>query len=183
MGEAIYQIMVIVVSVVAILRGFHRGLARQVSDVLGFVFGLVAARTLGPDFETWLMGWMPQWYEPVAKTFFFSTLSYGLIWACFMGVCSFLTKILNKLLGLIPVGLMNSIGGTVFSLMKYLMFLSLLFDLAVCRPTDSPLMHCVRHDDGNLVDVVMRIAPGLLGSMTVEEYALKVQLWEAKSIS
>lgn len=183
MGEAIYHILVIVVAVVAILRGFNRGLTSQVSDVLGFVFGLVAARTFAPDFGTWLMGWMPQWYEPVAKTFFFSTLSSGLIWSCFMGAFSFLTKILNKLLGTLPAGLMNSICGAVFSLMKYLMFLSLLFDLAACRPTDSPLMHCVRHDDGNLVDVVMRLAPELLGSMSVEEYALKVQLWEAKSIS
>ncbi len=183
MGEAIYHIMVIVVAVVAMARGFRRGLTRQVSGVLGFVFGVVAARTLGPDLGSWLMGWMPRFYHPVAKTFFFSTLSFGLVWSASVLLFSMLTKILNLVLGLIPVGLMNSISGAVFTLLKYLMFLSLLFDLALCRPFESPLMHCARHDDGNLVDGVIRLAPAVLGSMSAEEYVLKVQLWEAKSIS
>lgn len=183
MGEAIYHILVIAVALVAIMRGFRRGLTRQVSGVLGFVFGIVAARSLAPDFMIWLEGWMPRFYHPVAKTFFFSTLSYGLIWCAFMLAFSMLTGILNIVLGYIPVGIMNSIGGAVFTLLKYLMFLSLLFDLALCRPFDSPLMHCARHDDGNLVDGVIRLAPALLGSMSAEEYVLKVQLWEARSIS
>lgn len=183
MGEAIYHIMVIAVALVAMLRGFHRGLTRQVSGILGFVFGIVAARTFGPDFEIWLMGWVPKFYEPVGKTFFFSTLSYGLIWSACVLSFSMLTKILNIVLGYLPVGIMNSIAGAVFTLVKYLMFLSLLFDLAICRPQDSPLMHCVRHDDGNLVDGVVRLAPAILGSMSAEEYALRVQLWEARKIS
>lgn len=183
MGEAIYHILVIVVALVAMLRGFRKGLTRQVSGILGFVFGIVAARTLGPDFEVWLMGWVPKFYEPVGKSFFFSTLSYGLIWSGCLLVFSTLTKILNIVLGYLPVGIMNSIAGAAFTLLKYLMFLSLLFDLAICRPQESPLMHCVRHDDGNLVDCVVRLAPAILGSMSAEDYALKVQLWEARDIS
>lgn len=183
MGEAIYHIMVIAVALVAMLRGFRTGLTRQVSGILGFVFGIVAAQALGPEFETWLMGWVPKFYDPVAKEFFFSTLSFGLIWSGCVGAFSLLTKILNVVLGYLPVGIMNSIGGAVFTLLKYLMFLSLLFDLAICRPQDSPLMHCVRHDDGNLVDGVVRLAPAVLGYMSAEDYALKVQLWEARDIS
>ncbi len=183
MGEAIYHILVIAVALVAMLRGFKRGLMRQVSGILGFVFGVVAARSLGPDFGDWLMGWFPKFYDPVAKTFFFSTLSFGLIWCASVFLFSMLTKILNVVLGYLPVGIMNSIAGAVFTLLKYLMFLSLLFDLAICRPQLSPLMHCVRHDDGNLVDEVVRLAPAILGSMSADEYAHRVQLWEARDIS
>lgn len=183
MGEAVYHILVIVVGLVAMAKGFRRGLTRQVSGVLGFVFGIVAARAMGPDLDVWLMGWVPEFYEPVAKGFFFSTLSYGLIWSGSILVFSSLTVILNVVLGYLPVGIMNSIAGSAFALLKYLMFLSLLFDLALCRPDQSPLMHCVRHDDGNLVDGVVRLAPKVLGSMSAEEYVLRVQLWEAKSIS
>lgn len=183
MSEAIYHIMVIAVALVAMTRGFRKGLLGQVSGVLGFVFGIVAARSVGPDLEIWLMGWMPEFYEPVAKGFFFSTLSYGLIWSGSMLGFSSLTGILNVVVGYLPVGIMNSLAGAVFGLLKYLMFLSLLFDLALCRPSESPLMHCVRHDDGNLVDLTARLAPGVLGSMSAEEYALRVQLWEARSIS
>ena len=74
MGEAIYHILVIAVALVGIFRGFHAGLMRQVSGVLGFIFGIVAARALGPDFSMWLAGWFPQVYHPVAKTFFVSIL-------------------------------------------------------------------------------------------------------------
>ncbi len=183
MGEAIYHILVIVVALVGIFRGFHAGLMRQASGVLGFVFGIVAARALGPDFASWLGGWFPQLYHPVAKTFFISILSYGIIWGLSMFAFSMFTGILNFILGLIPVGVVNSIAGAAFSLLKYLMFLSILFDLALCRPFDSPLMHCARHDDGNLVDGVIRLAPELLGTMSAEEYIHKVQLWEARTIS
>ncbi|MDE6549816.1 MAG: CvpA family protein [Muribaculaceae bacterium] len=183
MGEAIYHILVIAVALVGIFRGFHAGLMRQVSGVLGFIFGIVAARALGPDFSMWLAGWFPQVYHPVAKTFFVSMLGYGIIWGLCMFAFSMFTGILNFILGMIPVGIVNSIAGAAFTLLKYLMFLSILFDLALCRPFDSPLMHCARHDDGNLVDGVIRLAPELLGTMSAEEYILKVQLWEARTIS
>lgn len=183
MGEAIYHIMVIAVALTAMLRGFRRGLSRQVSGILGFVFGIVAAQTVGPDFDAWLQGWFPAFYAPVAKEFFFSTLSYGLIWSGCMLAFSMLTGILNVVLAYFPLGIMNSIAGAAFTLLKYLMFLSLLFDMAICRPQESPLMHCARHDDGNLVDGVIRLAPVVLGSMSADEYVLRVQLWEARDIS
>ncbi len=183
MGEAIYHILVITVALVGLFRGFHAGLMRQMSEVLGFVFGIVAARTLGPDFAAWLAGWFPQLYHPVAKTFFVSILAYGIIWSLCILLFSMLTRILNFVLGFIRVGIMNSIAGAAFSLLKYLMFLSILFDLGLCRPFDSPLMHCARHDDGNLVDGVIRLAPEVLGTMTADEYIHHVQLWEARSIS
>ncbi len=183
MGEAIYHILVIAVALVGMFRGFHTGFMRQMSGVLGFVFGIVAARALGPDFSLWLAGWFPQIYHPVAKVFFVSILGYGIIWGLSMFLFSMFAGIINFILGFIPVGIMNSIAGAAFCLVKYLMFLSILFDLALCRPFDSPLMHCARHDDGNLVDGVIRLAPELLGTMSAEEYILKVQLWEARTIS
>ncbi len=183
MGEAIYHILVIAVALVGMFRGFHTGLLRQASGVLGFVFGIVAARALGPDFAEWLAGWFPTLYHPVAKTFFVSILGYGIIWGLSMFVFSMFAGVLDFILGLIPTGIVNSIAGAAFSLLKYLMFLSILFDFALCRPFDSPLMHCARHDDGNLVDGVIRLAPELLGTMTVEEYVHRVQLWEARTIS
>lgn len=183
MGEAIYHILVLAVALVGIFRGFHSGLMRQVSGLLGFVFGVVAARALGPDFSAWLAGWFPHVYHPVARTFFVSVLGHGIIWGVVMLAFSMLTGVLNFLLGMIPVGIVNSIAGAAFCLLKYLMFLSILFDLAICRPFDSPLMHCARHDDGNLVEYVIRLAPELLGTMSADEYVHKVQLWEARSIS
>ncbi len=183
MGEAIYHILVLAVALVGMFRGFHTGLMRQVSGVLGFVFGIVAARVLGPGLSSWLAGWFPQFYHPVAKTFFLSIFAYGSIWSLTMLVFSIFTGVLNFVLGMIPVGIVNSIAGAAFSTLKYLMFLSILFDLAICRPFESPLMHCAQHDDGNLVDGVIRLAPELLGTMSAEEYILSVQLWEAKSIS
>lgn len=183
MGEAIYQLLVIAVAVTAIVRGFHSGLARQTSGVLGFAFGVVAARAAGPGFAEWLMIWVPSICEPVARTFFFSVLAYGIIWSATICLFSLLARILNVLMGMIPMGIVNSLAGAVFSSLKYLMFLSLLFDLAICRPSESPLMHCARHDDGNLVDCVIRIAPAILGCMSADDYVHHVQLWEAKKIS
>ncbi len=130
MGEAIYHILVVAVALVGLFRGFHAGLMRQVSGVLGFVFGVVAARAIGPDFANWLAGWFPRYYDPVAKDFFVQILGYGIIWGVCLLIFSIFTGILNFILGMIPVGIVNSIAGAVFSLLKYLMFLSILLALA-----------------------------------------------------
>lgn len=183
MNDAFYQLLVIAVAIVAMFRGFRSGLTGQVSDLIGFVFGIVAARTVGPEVAEWLQTWMPRYYHPVARTFFFEILAYGTVWGLCVIVFSLLVGVLNKILGVLPGGLMNSIAGAAFSLLKYLMCLSLLFDLAICRPFGSPLMHCAAHDDGNLVDGVIRLAPEFLGTMSAEDYVLQVQLWEARKIS
>ena len=183
MGEAIYHILVIAVALVGMFRGFHAGLLRQMSAVLGFLFGIVGARAFGPELALWLGGWFPAIYHPVAKTFFLSILAHGIVWGLSMFLFSMFAGVINFILGFIPVGIMNSIAGAAFCLLKYLTFLSILFDLALCRPFDSPLMHCARHDDGNLVDCVIRLAPEFLGTMSAEEYVHQVQLWEARKIS
>lgn len=183
MGDAIYQLLVVAVALTGMVRGFHTGLTRQTAGVLGFAFGMVAARAAGADFAAWLWGWMPPICDPVAKSFFFSVVAYGIIWAASVFLFSMFASILNAVIGRIPVGIVNSLAGAAFSIMKYLMFLSLLFDLAICRPSESPLMNCARHDDGNLVDAVISLAPAVLGCMSAGEYVHNVQLWEARKIS
>lgn len=183
MNEAFYHALVIAVALVGMFRGFRKGLTRQVSDVIGFVFGIVAARAVGPDLTVWLTSWMPQFYHPVAKTFFCEILAYGSIWGICLLLFSLLTSVIGVILGVLQVGLMNSLAGAAFSLLKYIMVISLLFDLAICRPVGSPLMHCAIHDDGNLVGSVISLAPALLGTMSAEDYLLHVQLWEARKIS
>lgn len=183
MGDAPYQIIVVGVALFALLRGYRSGLTRQVSGFLGVAFGIAAARILGPDLDVWLRGWLPRLYHPVARQFFFSTLSAAIPFGGCLLLFSLLTGILNAAMSLFHFGVLNSLAGAVFSLLKWLMLLSLLFDLAACRTLESPLIRCSRHDDGNLVEEVMQLAPALLDSMPASEFIHQVQLWEAKKIS
>lgn len=183
MGDAPYQIIVVAVAVAALIRGYRAGLTRQMSGILGVAFGIAAARVLGPDLDIWLRSWMPRLYHPVARHFFFSTLAAAIPFGLSVLLFSLLTGILNAAMSLFQTGVLNSLAGAVFSLLKWLMFLSLLFDLAATRTLDSPLIRCSRHDDGNLVEEVMQLAPALLDSMPASEFIHQVQLWEAKKIS
>lgn len=183
MGDAPYHVIVVATALIALARGFRAGLTRQVSGILGVAFGIAAARILGPDLDGWLRGWMPGVYNPVARQYFFSTLSAAIPFGLSIVLFSLLTGILNAAISLFHFGILNSLGGAVFSLLKWLMLLSLLLDLAATRTLDSPLIRCSRHDDGNLVEEVMQLAPAVLGSMPTSEYIHQVQLWEAKKIS
>lgn len=183
MGDAPYQIIVVGVALFALARGYRLGLTRQVSGILGVAFGIVCARVFGPELDEWMRGWMPRIYDPVAGQFFFSTLAAAVPFGASVLLFSLLTGILNAALSLFRIGILNSIGGAVFSLLKWIMLLSLLFDLAATRAIDSPLVRCSRHDDGNLVEEVMQLAPVILGSMPTSEYIHQVQLWEARRIS
>lgn len=183
MSDAPYHIIVVVVALVAMIRGYRSGLTREVSGVLGVAFGIVAGRILGPDIDLWLRSWMPGICHPVARQFFFSTLGAALPFCVCVVMFSLLTGILNAAMSLFHIGILNSLAGAVFSLLKWLMMLSLLFDLAATRDLDSPLIRCSRHDDGNLVEEVMQLAPAVLGSMPAQEFMHQVQLWEASRIS
>ena len=58
-ADAMYQLVALVVAAVSIVGGYRKGLTGQVPDVLGFAFGLVTARVLSPELESWLVDTLP----------------------------------------------------------------------------------------------------------------------------
>lgn len=183
MWNASFYILIVIVAVWGILTGYRKGLMRQTGGVLGVAFGIVAARMLGPEFMETVDGWIPAFINGFNRQFLCETLSFGLIYIIVSGLVEVCTLPLGKLMSLITIGILDSIGGAVFRLFQLLMIISIVYNFLADLSPESDLTRTSSRHDGNIVEGVMMIAPPILGFQGAEEVAFQQQMEDAKKIS
>lgn len=179
----IYILAILVVAIIAIFRGYRSGFVGQIAEVLGMGFGLTCARMFAPEVEVWLRGLFPSWGERVTGEFAYSLTAAVLIFAVVYAIFCVVGIVLKAALSILKVGTLNSLAGTLFSLLEYLTFASILLNVMLAFSPRSSLMHTATADDGNIVRETMFLAPALLGCENFEELAHKLQLEDARKIS
>ncbi len=183
MSDAAYHIIVIAVAAVAVIRGFHSGFTGQVSGVLGFAFGTVCAHVFDEQAEALMRAWLPWFDGHLGSTFIYSVTSSGLVYVVVYMLFKMLTKVLRSAMQVFYVGMLDKLIGSAFCLAKYMLALSIAYNLILCVNPTSPLMKFATADDGNVVEGVMLLAPGLLGCYSFEDLSHLLQLREAQKIS
>lgn len=178
-----YYIIIVVAAVWAVITGFRRGFMRQTGSLLATAFAVVAARLLAPEIIPAIDGWLPPFVSGFNRPFICQTLAAGAIFFAVYGLISLCVWPLNRLIGLLGYGVLNSIAGAVFKLFVSLLFLSILYNLLVDLDPKSDLTRSSSRHDGNLTEAVMKIAPPILGFTGAEEVAYRQQLEDAKKIS
>lgn len=183
MDNAFYQLMVIGVAILGVFRGYRKGFINQIPGVLGFAFGTVCCHVFTEQGEEVARALFPSIAGRLGADFIYSLLGSGVVYVAVFVAFSLLTRILRSAMQIFAGGLLNSLIGAAFCLVKYMLALSILFNIIVCFSPRSELMHSAMADDGNAVEVVMGIAPALLGCLSYEDLAHIVQLEDAKKIS
>ena len=183
MTEAFYLIIVLVVGVLAAVKGFGKGFTGQVSGILGFAFGAVCAHIFGGEAAGLYRSLFPGLREYAGGTFVYSVLGAVTVYVIVFYSFKALTGILRSAMEVFGLGMLDQILGAAFSLVKYLLALSIVFNLILCVKPDCALMKYATSDDGNIVEGVIFLAPGLLGCFSAEDLAHLLQLREARKIS
>lgn len=183
MINIIYLSVVLIVAFMAIAAGFRKGISGQVSSLLGFAFGAVGARVLTPGFSSTFT-----WAGTVSQAPEFSDFTTNLVCAVIIYTVIYLlftllAGVLNSALSLFGKGMLNRLTGAFFSLVKNLLWLSILYNLLLCFSPASGLLMYERSNDGNPVAAVMALTPAVLGCYGAEDFAHFNQLKEAKLIS
>ena len=183
MVNTLYLLITLAVALFAIITGFRRGITGQMSSVLGFSFGAVAARIGAPEFSKYFY-----WTEKVGQAPEFNEFSANLvcaitIYTAFFWIFSLTSGIFRGAFSVVTVGMFNRLLGSFFALVKNLLWVSILYNLLLCFNPGSGLLRYERANDGNLVSAVMSLTPGILGCYGAEDFAHFHQLKEAKSIS
>lgn len=183
MLNAFYSILVILVALASIARGFRFGLSRQIASVLGFAFGAVCARVLTPQFTPNFL-WAKNFSQaPEFADFTVNLVSAVVIYIIVFFLFSFLSPLFNKVMRVLETGILNRIIGAFFSLIKNLLWVSIFLNLLLCLSPKSKLLNYEQSNDGNLVATVMDLTPAILGCYGASDFAHFNQLKEAKSIS
>lgn len=179
----IYILIVFAVAAASVLGGFYRRISRQTPALIGTALGIITARLLGPGFKEMLYGLFPSVHGQLEETFLYDTTSRIIIFAAVYLIFKALTFFVGKALGREEHSILDNIGGALFSLFKYLLFLSMAFNFLAGWDRESALLNFVKSDDGNAIEEVMLLSPALTGGEDVTEYAHKIQMEEARKIS
>lgn len=183
MNDAIYHIIVLGVAAIAVMRGFRKGFTGQVSGILGFAFGTVCAHVFDEESEAFVRMLLPGIDGRIGSAFVYSVLSAVLVYVAVYLIFRIFTNILRSAMQVFYVGMLDSLLGSAFCLLKYMLAVSIVYNLILCVNPGSPLMKYANADDGNVVECVLLLAPGLLGCGSVEDLSHLIQLKEAKKIS
>lgn len=183
MGDAIYHIIVIAVAGLAVIKGFRSGFTGQVSGILGFAFGTVCAHVFDAEAEALMRALLPGLQGTPGSSFIYSVTSAVVVYVAVYLLFRMFTKVLRSAMQVFYVGMLDSLLGAAFCLVKYMLVVSIVYNLILCVNPSSSLLRYASADDGNVVECVMLLAPGLLGCGSVEDLAHILQLKEARKIS
>ncbi len=183
MNDLFYHILVISVAAYSVIKGFRNGFTGQVSGVLGLAFGLVCAHIFAEDVADVIRSLFPSIRTRVGSAYTCSVVGAVVVYVAVYMIFKSLTGVFRKIMEVFEVGILDCIFGSVFSLLKYMLGVSIFLNLLVCVNPRSPLMKHVSSDDGNIVGEVMLMAPGMLGCVSCEDLHHHLQLRDAKRIS
>lgn len=179
----LYHLIVLVVAAFAAIRGFRRGFARQTPSVIGMAFGIICTRILAPGLFGVIYGALPSIHGHVEEQFVCDTLSTGIVFGSIYLIFATITSFLGKVLARDDRTIIDNLAGALYSLFKYMLFVSIAYNFIASLQPDSILLKSAKSDDGNAVEEVMLLSPALLGGQDIEELTHLMQLEEAKKIS
>lgn len=179
----IYPLVILIIVAYSAIRGFHRGMSRQVPDLIGTAFGIITARILAPGLQSILWGAFTSSHGTVYQTFVYDTMSTAILFFFFYFVFKYVTFFLTKVFKRGEHSILDNIGGSLFMTFKYLLMVSIVLNVILALSHDERLLSSAKSDDGNIVEVTLLLSPSVLGGEDVMELGNKVQLEEAKKIS
>lgn len=183
MHQAAFHIVVIAVAACGAVRGWRRGLSGMAASVLGFAFGVVCAHVAAPWAEAQAAGL--EIISPDDCRFGFVTGIAGrsAVYAAVYIAVKALASAIGKLLKPLGTGLLNSLAGSAFAILDWLMWTSIALNLLLCFRPDCGLERCGGNDDGNIVSETMLLSPALLGGDDICDLWHACRLHDARLIS
>lgn len=183
MNDALFHIIAIFVAVLGVVRGYRRGLTGMVTSVLGLAFGVVCAHIFCDAAADVVEQLLPKRLTERSGFYLTSNLGAGAVYFIVYWIFRTITKVIRDALDTGSSGLLNSLIGAAFCVANYMLMLSVAYNVGVGLNPSSQLMRYGRADDGNIIEAVMWIAPGALGSESFSEFAHEEQLRQARTIS
>lgn len=178
-----YHLLIIVVALLAVVRGYRRGLTGQVTSVLGLAFGVICTHIFIPGVSDLIGSVIGRSHLEEGGEYLAGNLAALLIYGCVYMLFRSITGIVRHAARMLGTSLLDSLMGAAFCIFNYLLVLSMILNVLVGYNPGSSLMRDGRSDDGNLVSLVLCIAPATLGSEDFSDFAHRMQLRDARKIS
>lgn len=178
----VYHIIPLLVATLAFTKGYKKGFMKQIPNLIGFCFGIICAHIFSTPVEEILRSFLPAFSTHTQGHFFYSVFSRGLTYIIVYRLLSFCTGFLKIIFSSSPE-ILGRISGSIFCSVRWVLMLSVVYNMWLGINPRSELLKYAKSDDGNIVEMTMLYGTAILGGDSVEDLAHKLQLEEAKSIS
>lgn len=184
----IYPLILILVLLLAVWRGWRKGMIYQVASLLGLGFGIVAARMFAdaamPVAEIFIPAEKSEDSADsiLMRDYLTATLAAALVFSFVYLAFRLFAGLLNSALKLLHMGAVNSILGAAFNLCKWVLIMSIVLNLWLGLNPDSGLLKPCTDGDGNIVELVMGVAPAMLDTESPEELEYAIRIEQARQL-
>lgn len=121
MNLNIVDIILIILLIIGIFNGFRRGLIHQLSALLGLILGLYGALYLSHFAINFLTEYIS------LNPLYIKIIAFILTFVVIVLIVRIVGRILQKTIAFAGLGFLNRLGGVLFSLIRYLFILSIIF--------------------------------------------------------
>lgn len=161
-----HQILLIIFAVVtlyAVITGFMKGLLSQIGQIAGLIIGILASRALTPGLLAMLS--VDASAEPASM--FTTVLCYILVYLAAYFSVVLVARLLKLVVRVACLGVLDRLGGAVFKFLKWLLIMSLAYNLLVTAyPAASP-----GNAGGFIEKTVCGFAPAVLDMWKLKKQA------------
>lgn len=134
-------------------KGFKKGLIVELASVLSLIMGIYFSIAFADS----MAGWLQKKYEFSYE--FAIILGFILIFILVVIAVYFLAKLVEGLAKAIALNLFNKIGGSVFSIIKYMLILSVIISIFAYFHADNLIFAPEKQDESLLYKPVKGTAP------------------------
>lgn len=183
MGSVGYILLLLCLALWGGVSGWRCGLIHQIGSVLGIGFGIGGACFLTTDMMPWVEAHAGSFLDVPCPEYLVCSVSVAIIMAFFYAFFLFCGILLRKLLKILPSGFINKISGCVFGIFKWMFLASVAYNAILGVTQSGTLYDLTDVGDANPVEMVMPLAPTIIGYPGPDELHHRMQLIEARDIS
>jgi membrane protein required for colicin V production len=145
------DILIVLIIVIFAIHGFIKGLIHELASLAGLILGIYASF----QFSGQLEGYLTE-YLSVPEKYSYIT-SFILIFIVVVIIIHLIGKLIEKMIGLIALGLLNKLAGSIFGILKAIVSLSLA--ILVINHFDKKLISDEKKADSLFYKPIERVAP------------------------
>lgn len=185
----IYPLIIIILLTFAAWRGWERGMLNQIASLLGLAFGFVTARLFYEPMSEVIDPMFPgpetfadEPFGTPLRRYTLYIVSASAVFIITYMVFTLIGSVLSRAMQLIHTGAVNSILGAALCFCKWLVLLSIILNLMLVAKPEGALAKYCNDGDGNVVELVMNVAPALFNTESPAELNHYKRLQQAKQL-
>ncbi len=133
------DVVILLVAVLAIIRGGFKGLIKQLGSLVGIVLGVIGCNMFGGVVTSVMADWFPSLLTIEYGDVIVSMMSHILLFLVIYWAVLIVAKLFKEITSALQLGFIDKILGSVLCVLKYILVLSVVLNIwMVLAPTVDP---------------------------------------------